>query len=61
MDKQIKRVDGEYDVYVNNEYVGSRRTYQEAEALVNETAYRLLADNRTNATYPAPAAWIHKH
>lgn len=61
MDKRIERVAGEYDVYVNNEYVGSRRTYQEAEALVNETAYRLLADNRTNTAYPAPAAWIRKH
>lgn len=45
MDKRIERVDGEYDVYIAGEYVGSRRTYAEAEALANETAYRLLADN----------------
>lgn len=49
MDKQIKRVDGEYDVYVAGEYVGSRRTYAEAERLADETAYRLMVDNRKAA------------
>jgi hypothetical protein len=42
MSKEIKRVDGEYDVYVGGQYVGSCRTYAEAERLADETAYRML-------------------
>lgn len=42
MTKQIKRVNGEYDVFVDGSYVGSRSTYAEAQKLADETAYRML-------------------
>lgn len=42
MTKELKRVDGEWDVYVGGEYVGSRKTRAEAEQLADEVVYRAL-------------------
>lgn len=44
MSKQVKfnRATKDFDVYVNSEYVGSRATHAEAEALADEVAYRML-------------------
>lgn len=46
MEKKIVREAGEYDVFVNGQYIGSRRTYAEAENLGNETVYRMLQSTR---------------
>lgn len=44
MDKQIVRVDRtDYDMYLNGEYVGSRRSYAEAQAELDRLAYDQLA------------------
>lgn len=40
--KEIKRVGSEYDVFVDGEYVGSRKTRDAAQTLADETVYRLL-------------------
>lgn len=45
MSKQIKRnkANRDYDMFLNNEYVGSRETYREAEIELDRLAFELLS------------------
>ena len=45
--KQIEYVDGEYDMFFDGRYIGSRGTRHEAEQVLDEVAYSLIRrDNR---------------